>query len=91
MKYIVETSKHFDKSFKKCIKRGLDIQAFRNVIAILGETGTLPAQYRPHKLSGDLEGYWECHIKPDWLLIWEQYDKELRLLLIDTGSHSDLF
>ncbi|MCF0191868.1 MAG: type II toxin-antitoxin system YafQ family toxin [Prevotella sp.] len=91
MRYFVETSKHFDKAFKKCIKRGLDINAFREVIAILADTGTLPSRYRPHKLSGNYAGCWECHIKSDWLLIWEQNDLQLTLLLIDTGTHSDLF
>ncbi|MGC4129045.1 MAG: type II toxin-antitoxin system YafQ family toxin [Bergeyella sp.] len=55
------------------------------------ETGTLPAKYKPHKLSGNYAGCWECHIKPDWLLIWKQNDNELILLLMDTGTHSDLF
>ncbi len=60
------------------------------VIALLAETGTLPRQYYPHKLHGDLEGCWECHIRPNWLLIWKQNDTELTLLFTNTGTHSDL-
>ena len=58
---------------------------------LLERDGSLPAIYRPHKLTGDRRGQWECHIEPDWLLIWEQYDDELVLIMINTGSHSDLF
>ena len=46
---------------------------------------------KPHKLSGDYVGCWECHIKPDWLLVWEQNDTELVLLMTNTGPHSDIF
>ncbi len=60
------------------------------VIALLSESGTLPRQYRPHKLHGDFEGCWECHIRLDWLLIWKQNDTELILLFTNTGTHADL-
>ncbi len=60
------------------------------VITLLSESGTLPRQYRPHKLHGDFEGCWECHIRPDWLLIWKQNDTELTLLFTNTGTHADL-
>lgn len=58
---------------------------------LLAETGTLPAKYNPHKLSGNYVDCWECHIKPDWLLIWKQNNEELILLFTNTGTHSDLF
>ena len=61
------------------------------VLKKLAEKGALPPEYRPHKLTGRFQGNWECHIQPDWLLVWEQRDEELILLLLDTGSHSDLF
>ena len=48
-------------------------------------------KYHPHKLSGKFEGLWECHIKSDWLLIWQQNDTELVLIMTDTGTHTDLF
>lgn len=91
MIYSVETTKRFDKALKKCIKRGLNMEHFKECINILSTSGTLPAKYRPHRLVGTYAGAWECHIEPDWLLVWEQNDTELILLLIDTGSHSDLF
>lgn len=91
MRYKVDTTRRFDKALKKCIKRGLDMSKFKEVLSILSTAGTLPVKYRPHKLSTQYGGAWECHIEPDWLLIWEQNDDALTLLLIDTGTHSDLF
>ena len=73
------------------MKRGLDLQLIHDAIALLRTTGTLPMKYRPHKLSGKLQGVWECHIEPDWLMTWEQNDTELTLLFLQTGTHSDLF
>ena len=81
----------FKRSLKLCVRRGLDIQDFKTVLDILQEKGSLPHEYRPHKLIGKYKGCWECHINSDWLLIWQQDDQQLRLILIDTGSHSDLF
>lgn len=91
MKYEIYYSNQFKRSFKKCIKRGYDVKLFEEVVSILAETGMLPAKYKPHKLSGNWGGLWECHIQPDWWLIWEQRDNELILILTDTGTHSDLF
>ena len=91
MMYAIKPSKRFEKDLKRCEKHGYDMRLIKEVITLLAETGTLPATYRPHKLSGDYVGCWECHIKPDWLLLWEQYDTELVLLLTSTGSHSDIF
>lgn len=89
--YTIERTNSFKKAFKRCVKRGLDISLFETAINILVETGTLPKKYRPHKLSGQYRELWECHISPDWLLIWSQIDETLTLILIDTGSHSDIF
>ncbi len=91
MAYTLKTSRQFEKSLKRCIKRGFPIDKLKEVLGLLVQTGTLPPQYRPHKLHGNREGEWECHIQPDWLLIWEQDNNELILLLVDTGTHSDLF
>lgn len=91
MKYTIIPSKRFMKDMKRCEKRGYNMQLIKDAIAQLAETGTLPATYRPHKLSGQYAGMWECHLKPDWLLIWEQNDTELILLFTGTGTHSDLF
>lgn len=91
MNYDIITTRRFDKSLKQCIKRGLDITKLKHAVELLSNSGTLPSKYRPHKLSGNYEGVWECHIESDWLLLWEQNDDQLILLLIDTVSHSDLF
>ncbi len=62
------------------------------LVDILRVRGVLPRKYKPHKLSGYKGGMtWECHIEPDWLLIWEQNDTHLTLLMLETGTHSDLF
>jgi len=61
------------------------------VLSILATEGHLPEKYHPHILHGQYEGYWECHITPDWLLVWAQNDRELVLLMTNTGTHSDLF
>ena len=89
--YSIIYTKRFDKDLKRCQKRGLRLQLILEAIGLLAATGTLPAQYHPHKLSGDKQGQWECHIQPDWLMTWQQNDTELILLFLQTGTHSDLF
>lgn len=89
--YRLEYTTNFKKDLKTCKQRGLELHLLQRVIDILQETGTLPNQYRPHKLSGKFEGLWECHIKSDWLLIWQQNDTELVLIMTDTGTHADLY
>ena len=89
--YTVKYTSQFKRDYKLCKKRGLDMSLLEAVVRLLAETGELPARYRPHKLTGRYQGYWECHILPDWLLIWQQFDEELILHLTNTGSHSDLF
>ena len=91
MSYSIETTRKFDKALKKCIKRGLDISKFKECVRILSEEGKLPPKYQPRKLSGKFKGNWECHIEPNWLLVWSQNDTELTLLMLDTGTHSDIF
>ncbi len=76
---------------KLCKKRGYDMVLLQNTISILAETGTLPSKYKPHKLSGNYDNCWECHIKSDWLLVWLQNEEELTLLFLNTVTHSDLF
>ena len=72
-------------------KRGLDIRLLDNVIDMLRQGQTLDIKYRDHALTGNYEGYRECHIKPDLLLIYYIENDILTLTLSDTGSHSDLF
>ena len=72
-------------------KRGLDISLLDEVVDLLRQGRQLEERYRDHGLTGDLAGFRECHIKPDWLLIYLIENDILTLTLIDTGSHSDLF
>ena len=74
------------------IRRNYPMDDLRKVMTLLMETGTLPTTYRPHKLQGKKGNVtWECHIQPDWLLVWEQHGEELIMLMLDTRTHSDLF
>ena len=84
-------SKKFNKDRKLIIKRGYNIQKLKDVIAMLRSGEPLPARYFDHQLSGEYSGYRECHIEPDWLLIYKIENNTLTLVLSRTGSHSDLF
>ena len=88
------TIKHqaaFKKDYKRIVKRGYDMRLLEKVIELLANQKPLPEKNRDHQLSGDYAGCRECHITPDWLLIYEVADEELILYLTRTGSHSDLF
>ena len=89
--YKFSTTKRFDKALKVCQKRGYSIAKLKKAIELLVENGSVPPQYKPHTLHGNHNGEWEAHIESDWLLIWEQNDEELTLLMLTTGTHSDLF
>ena len=91
MSYIIRYSSNFKKAYKRCKKRGLDMLLLKEVIRILSEEGKLPPTYHAHTLQGKYKDPWECHIQPDWLLVWEQNDKEFILYFLSTGTHSDLF
>lgn len=84
-------TKNFRKDVELCKKRGYDMELMKTAIRLLERDGCLPASYRPHKLSGKYAGSWECHLKGNWLLVWEQNDNLLTLLFTNTGTHSDLF
>jgi mRNA interferase YafQ len=79
----------FRNDLKRQKRRGKDVEELIAAVELLAETGTLPDGYRPHRLTGEWKGVWECHIEPDWLLIYEVTATEV--LLIRTGTHSDLF
>lgn len=70
-----------------------DFLALKDLIEVLAEKGHqgLALKHKPHKLSGKFSGYWECHVKPDLLLIWEQKEQLKLIELVRTGTHSDLF
>lgn len=89
--YSVDYTNRFKKDLKRCVKRGLDISKIIEAVKLLETNGQLPTKYKPHKLVGDRQGQWECHIQPDWLMVWEQNDMELTLLFLQTGTHADLF
>lgn len=91
MKYRIKYTGQFKRDVRLCQCRGYDLGLLRTALTLLAETGSLPAEYRPHLLHGNRKGQWECHIQPDWLLIWRQHDDELELLMLNTGTHSDLF
>ncbi|MBV6881736.1 type II toxin-antitoxin system YafQ family toxin [Epilithonimonas ginsengisoli] len=91
MSYEIEYTGKIKKDIKLAQKRGLDLELFKEVVILLEKNGKLPTKYKPHILKGNFKGYWECHIQPDWLLIWKQ-DEEIKLVsLTRTGTHSDLF
>ena len=81
----------FKKDYKLAVKRKLDISLLDDVIRALSRGETLPEKNKDHGLSGKWSGHRECHILPDWLLIYKVVRETLILELIRTGSHSDLF
>ena len=88
--YKFSTTKRFDKALKVCQKRGYSIAKLKKAIELLVENGSLPPQYQPHTLHRNHNGEWEAHIESDWLLIRDQNDEELTLLMLTTGTDSDL-
>jgi len=89
--FTLTTTKQFDKDYKLCKKRGCKMILLNSLFFHLEKDGIVPAKNKPHKLTGNYQGFWECHIQPDWLLIWF-YDEEKKLIeLARTGTHSDLF
>lgn len=87
----VKMTSKFKKDWKKITKRGYDIKKFEKVLGMLINEEPLDEKYNDHKLIGDYEGCRECHIEPDWLLIYYIENNILTLTLSRTGTHSDLF
>jgi len=87
----VQYTSRFKKDYKLIKKRKYDIQKLKDVISILCNCECLPQKFKDHELSGDYKGFRECHIEPDWLLIYKISDNTLILTLTRTGTHSDLF
>ena len=90
-KYNLVLTSLFKKDLKTVEKRGYDMQLLKNVIDTLAMGLPLDEKYKDHKLIGNYQGCRECHITPDWLLIYEISEDELILYLTRTGTHSDLF
>ena len=91
MKYEVKFTNQFKKDMKLAKKQNKDLDKLFDVVNILADGGILDARYRDHDLSGDYKGTRECHIEPDWLLVYEIRDEVLVLMLYRLGSHSELF
>lgn len=87
MKYTVK----FTKQFKKAEKQNRNLNILKEVVKMLADGEKLPPAYSDHALVGNYQGKRECHLLPDWLLIYEIDNNELILCLVRTGSHSDLF
>ncbi|MGD9679309.1 MAG: type II toxin-antitoxin system YafQ family toxin [Vulcanibacillus sp.] len=87
----IRYSSRFKKDFKTIVKRGYDIKLFKDVLNILVQEKVLPPKYLDHLLAGNYAGHHECHITPDWLLIYKIERDILTLSLTRTGTHSDLF
>lgn len=90
-KYIVKTTTQFKNDFKLEKKRGLKMELLREVITVLAMGETLPEKNKDHALTGNWIGHRECHILPNWLLVYRLEDEVLVLTLTRTGTHSDLF
>lgn len=90
-KYIVKPTTQFKKDFKLAMKRSMKIELLEEVIAMLAMGETLSDKHKDHALTGNWVGHRECHILPDWLLIYRIEDEVLVLTLARTGTHSDLF
>jgi len=91
MKYEVKFTSHFKKDYKLAQKRGLDMSLLEKVIEMLADGQTLPDNLHDYPLVGNYQGCRECHIMPDWLLIYKLFENILVLELSRTGTHSDLF
>ena len=89
----IEFSSQFKRDYRLAVKRGCDPKKLEEVVSILQAEKPLPEKYRDHDLTNSREykGMRECHIDPDWLLVYKVYRDMLLLKLIRTGSHSDLF
>ena len=91
-KYTVYYSNKFKKNLKKIIKQGKDIEELLDVIDLLARKKDLDTKYRNHKLTNNkiFKNCYECHIEPDWLLVYQYVDNKLLLVLVNTGSHSEV-
>lgn len=93
IKYVIKRSNNFKKQYKKMVKQGKDISKMEYVVGVLANGDKLDAKYKDHLLNDNkyYKGCRECHIEPDWLLVYKVINNELLLYLVETGSHSDLF
>ena len=90
-KYEIKNTTQFKKDYKLAKRRGLDINLLKSIVSKLADGEVLDPKYKDHPLSGDWIGHRECHIQPDWLLVYRYDNDVLVLTLSRTGTHSDLF
>lgn len=89
--YHLKFTSEYKRAYKRMKKRGANLALLDDVVDRLRRGEVLEARYRDHALSGNFQGFRECHIKPDWLLVYLVENDILTLTLIDTGSHADIF
>lgn len=87
----LQVTNQFKKSIDLSYARNFDLQQLFDVIELLAQAKKLPIKNHAHQLKGQYAGIWECHIKPDWLLLWQEDSNKLVLLLLNTATHADLF
>lgn len=90
-RYELEYGNKFLKDLKLAKRRGLNLNDLKTVTDMLQEGKRLPTQYHDHTLTGNYKGFRECHINPDWLLIYKKKETVKIISLYRTGTHSDLF
>ena len=90
MQYELKYTRAFRRGYKRAKKRGLNLSLLGEIVEMLRCGKKLPKKYADHCLSGDFSQCRECHIQPDWLLIYMLEDDILTLTLVDTGTHTDL-
>lgn len=91
MRYTVKATSQFKRDYKRAMRRGLEMELLDKVISLLSMGEALPEKNRDHSLSGQWAGHRECHVSPDWLLIYRIDGDILVLTLTRTGTHADLF
>ena len=89
--YKISYTNRMKKDVKLMKRRGKDLNKLVNVLSILADGNPLPVQYKDHSLTGNLHDFRECHIEPDWLLMYQIHEDTLILSATATGSHADLF
>ena len=85
----IQASNRFLRDLKLARKRGKDLKKLQAVVDAIARGEKLEPRHRPHRLKGEMNGLWECHVEPDWLLIWDE-DEE-NVFLTRCGTHADLF
>jgi len=87
----VAYTNQFKKDFKRVQKRGLNLLELQKLIELIVNEEPIPAKYKNHKLIGDYKDVWDCHIKPDWLLLYQLDIENKEVTFVRTGTHADLF